>query len=310
MMKYLLDMKKISLISLFLLAVFSINAQILTNKPSQQGINSSNVLLDGSTNFSTESGALPNVGKGIVVPSVDLVNFQFDLSLADGFTFPTYFDGMIVYNKSTGTTLTTGNRSSTATDVTPGFYYFSNPDGTSNGNVTGGVWKPLGGGSSLTSANNGLTQSGSTVLLGGTLTKATEINQSNFDFYTTGTGKFSVGIAPTTASAKFEVNGAATNTAAYNAGSSTTIDFSRSNLAYTSASAGAFTLTNLKDGGTYTLAVQGTTSGTASFTATNTAAAAVTVKIVNSMATVAGKETLYTIIVMGTTAYVFVNTGF
>lgn len=121
------------------------SAQVLTNQPVNPTISNSNVLLDGSTNFSTESGAQPNVGKGIVIPSVDLVNFQFDLTLADGATFPTMFDGMIVYNRSTGTTLTTGNRSSTATAVTPGYYYFYNPNGYNNQDVKPGVWRPIGG---------------------------------------------------------------------------------------------------------------------------------------------------------------------
>jgi len=121
-------------------------AQVLTNQQTNATITNSNVLLDGSTNFSTESGAQPYVGKGVIIPSVDLVNFQFDLTLADGVTFPTYFDGMLVYNSSTGTTLTAGNRSSTATPVTPGYYYFYNPNGNANGNVTAGVWRPLGGG--------------------------------------------------------------------------------------------------------------------------------------------------------------------
>ncbi|MGG5208546.1 hypothetical protein ACQWU4_06325 [Chryseobacterium sp. MIQD13] len=122
-------------------------AQVLTNQPTNATITNSNVLLDGSTNFSTESGAQPYVGKGVIIPSVDLVNFQFDLTLADSVTFPTYFDGMLVYNNATGNTLTTGNRSSTATAVTPGYYYFYNPNGASNGNVTAGVWRPVGGGS-------------------------------------------------------------------------------------------------------------------------------------------------------------------
>ncbi|MCT2409531.1 hypothetical protein NZD88_18420 [Chryseobacterium antibioticum] len=121
-------------------------AQVLTNQPTNATITNSNVLLDGSTNFSTESGAQPYVGKGVIIPSVDLVNFQFDLALADGVTFPTFFDGMMVYNNATGTTLTAGNRSSTATPVTPGYYYFYNPSGASNSNVTGGVWRPIGGG--------------------------------------------------------------------------------------------------------------------------------------------------------------------
>ena len=65
------------------------------------------------------------------------------------------------------------------------------------------------------------------------------------------------------------VEGAAYNNTAFDAGSATTIDFQQSNLAYTINSAqNNFTLQNLKDGGTYTLSVRGTSSGTASFTAT------------------------------------------
>jgi hypothetical protein len=92
---------------------------------------------------------------------------------------------------------------------------------------------------------------------------------------------------------------AVTNSVAYNAESGTTIDFSLSNLAYTTASPGAFTLTNMKDGGTYTLAVQGTVSGISSFTSPN---------ILNQVdlgnyATVSGKQTVYTFVVMGNTFY-------
>lgn len=138
-----------NIFSLLLLAgIGSIaSAQVLTNQPVNATITNSNVLLDGSTNFSSEVGAQPNVGKGIIIPSVDLVNFQFDLTLADGATFPTMFDGMIVYNNSTGTTLTAGNRSSTATAVTPGYYFFYNPNGYNNQTVQPGVWKPIGGSS-------------------------------------------------------------------------------------------------------------------------------------------------------------------
>ncbi|WP_265129732.1 hypothetical protein [Chryseobacterium oranimense] len=139
-------MKKLVYLSIFAISGVSLNAQVLTNNTTNPIITNSNVMLDGSTSFSTESGAQPNVGKGIIIPSVNLVNFEFDLALADGFTFPTYFDGMLVYNNATGNTLTTGNRSSTATAVTPGYYYFYNPNGASNGNVTAGVWRPVGGG--------------------------------------------------------------------------------------------------------------------------------------------------------------------
>jgi len=139
-------MKKLSL--LFISTIFASSAfsQIYTPGGVNTSAFGSNVLLDGSSVYSTEAGAGAYVGKGVIIPSVDLVNFEFDLTLADGFTFPTYFDGMVVYNNATGTTLTTGNRCSTATSVKPGFYYFSNPNGNANGNVTSGVWKALGGG--------------------------------------------------------------------------------------------------------------------------------------------------------------------
>jgi hypothetical protein len=114
-----------------------------------------------------------------------------------------------------------------------------------------------------------------------------------------------VGIGTTAPGSTLEVNGSATNTTAFNAGASSTIDFSNSNLAYTSASPGAFTLSNIKDGGTYTLSVQGTTSGTASFSATG-----FTFKSTNNAQTIAGKHTLYTFMVIGTTAYFNMSTGF
>jgi hypothetical protein len=102
-----------------------------------------------------------------------------------------------------------------------------------------------------------------------------------------------------------EVNGAATNTTAYNAASSSTIDFTKSNLAYSSNNPSSFTLSGIKDGGTYTLAVQGTTSGTSAFTSSG-----FTFKSVNNGSTTSGKQTLYTFIVMGTTVYCFMAAGF
>ncbi len=165
-------MKKILLLSLSVFFVNAVVAQIYTPGGVNNSIFGSNVLMDGSSTYSTEAGAPPYVGKGIIVPSVDLVNFEFDLTLADGFTFPTYFDGMIVYNNATGTTLTTGNRSSTATPVTPGFYYFSNPNGYNNGNVTGGVWKSVGGASTpsgrVVTGNTTLTTGDDNVILNST----------------------------------------------------------------------------------------------------------------------------------------------
>ncbi|SMP03634.1 hypothetical protein [Chryseobacterium profundimaris] len=141
-------MKKIVILTAAFIAVAA-KSQILTNSAPVSGITNSSVILDASTNYSAEAGESNNKHKGIVIPSVDLVKFEFDLSLANGITFPTYFDGMIVYNRATGTTLTSGNRSSTATAVSPGYYYFYNPNGASNGNVKGGEWRAMGGMTSI-----------------------------------------------------------------------------------------------------------------------------------------------------------------
>jgi len=115
----------------------------------------------------------------------------------------------------------------------------------------------------------------------------------------------------TAGGASLEVNGASTNTTAFNASSGTSIDFTKSNLAYTtaSASAGNFTLTGMKDGGTYTLAVQGATSGTATFSGYNPSSTQFTFKPANNAATTANKHTLYTFIVMGTNVYYSMVTG-
>lgn len=114
-----------------------------------------------------------------------------------------------------------------------------------------------------------------------------------------------VGVGTMSPTSKLEVNGAATNTTALNTVAGTTIDFSKSNLAYTTASAGVFTLTNIKDGGTFTLAVQGVNSGISTFTCSG-----FTFRYVNNGITSVNKHTLYTFLVMGTTVYVYMATGF
>lgn len=119
-----------------------------------------------------------------------------------------------------------------------------------------------------------------------------------------------VGIGTSNPTSTLEINGSATNTVAFNSGSATAILFNNSNLAYTSASPTAFSLQGMKDGGTYTLAVQGTTSGLASFIGLNPSGTSFTFLSVNNGATIGGKQTLYTFIVMGTTVYYYMATGF
>ena len=144
-------MKKHLILMSLLLTSSLLNAQILVPANASPGIQGSNAFLDATTSYSNESGAQANIGKGLIFPSVDLVNFVFDLTLADGFTFPSYFDGMVVYNTATGNTLISDNdNNGVVTAVTPGFYYFSNPNGAANGNLTSGVWTAMGGGATAT----------------------------------------------------------------------------------------------------------------------------------------------------------------
>lgn len=113
-----------------------------------------------------------------------------------------------------------------------------------------------------------------------------------------------MGIGTSTPTSKLEVSGAATNASAFNAGSATTIDFSQSNLAYTSAISGAFTLSNLKNGGAYTLVLTGTSnSGAAAFTAPG-----FTFKYMGTSAMAPNKAHMYSFIVAGSIVYVSMAT--
>jgi hypothetical protein len=109
-----------------------------------------------------------------------------------------------------------------------------------------------------------------------------------------------IGIGTATPTTKLQVNGAATNASTFNAGSSSTIDFSLSNLAYTSASGTAFALSNLKDGGAYSLILTSTTnSGSALFTASG-----FTFKYMGTSSMTSGKAHIYSFIVAGSVVYV------
>ena len=240
--------------------------------------NTGNVVISNGTEPATVNAnaalQFTETDKGIMIPKVALAG----LSSTSPFGSLTTSDGLLVYNTATA--------GIAPNNIIPGFYYW---DATAWKAITNPSGVLTVGAISATSTTNGGTISGTTLNLA-----PADVNN---------------GGVVTTGSQTFEGNKqfakAATNSVAHNAGAATTIDFSQSNLAYTTANPGAFTLTNLKDGGTYTLAVQGTTSGTASFTP-----GAFTFKSVNNGPTVSGKQTLYTFIVMGATVYYFMSVGF
>jgi hypothetical protein len=99
---------------------------------------------------------------------------------------------------------------------------------------------------------------------------------------------------------------AATNTTAFNAGTSLTIDFGQSNLAYTSGggTAPSYVLQNIKNGGAYSLILTSTTnSGVSTFTASG-----FTFKYMGTSGMTYGKNHIYSFIVVGTVVYVSMAT--
>jgi hypothetical protein len=122
-----------------------------------------------------------------------------------------------------------------------------------------------------------------------------------------------VGIGTPTPNAALAVSGAAINAGSIlNAG--TTIDFIAGNLQYTNGNCGSFNLWDLKDGGSYTFAVKGTTSAACTFNAFSDAGSTqYTVAHVHLPpdlnATTSGKQTLFTFTVIGGDVYVGWNPG-
>ena len=115
-----------------------------------------------------------------------------------------------------------------------------------------------------------------------------------------------VGIGTTAPTAKLEVSGQI-RSSVYDAGTSMAIDWNNGNNQYTAPAGnacGAVTLTNLLDGGSYTLAVQGVTSGTCSFSMAG-------VSFVYSPANEpVSSDAVYTFLRMGGKVYVSWVTGF
>jgi hypothetical protein len=115
------------------------------------------------------------------------------------------------------------------------------------------------------------------------------------------TGSVAIGTA-SAPRAKLDVNGTIISKAAVS-NASTVIDFNSGNLQYTSSNCGAFALHNLKDGGTYSFLVQGTSSTTCSFTVFSDAGTSpLTMRLPPDHGpTIASKYTLYSFVVFGNT---------
>jgi hypothetical protein len=142
------------------------SAQISVPAASDVTITGGHEFIDASAYGS--SGWRTNESKGLTFPQTDLKVWQFVTNLIGSSPTSTGFDGMIVYNTGTGSTLATtplglnGAEPTKAdngvvTSVSPGFYYFYNPTRYDSqlipqplpaDTVEFGKWLPLGTGAS------------------------------------------------------------------------------------------------------------------------------------------------------------------
>ncbi len=137
---------------IFIICIVNISqkafAQVYSNAEVTNNIFNQNPFLDASSNFDISVSSATS-GKGLLFPRTDLTAFSFKVSELDGINFPSAFSGMIIFNVGTGYTQKDETNGITDTTyVTPGFYYFYNPNAELNSNggapsttsLAGGYW--------------------------------------------------------------------------------------------------------------------------------------------------------------------------
>lgn len=141
-----------------------------------------------------------NEAKGLNFPQTDLTQWIFKTDFLNGLQFSTAYDGMVVYNTGTGSTLATdlfGNgqtlskaNNGIVTTVAPGFYYFYNPMlpmTSSTEIVENGKWLPLGTGGSSSSATPSVIDYGITEVATSTSIDGAQVYAIKGSFTTLGT---------------------------------------------------------------------------------------------------------------------------
>lgn len=121
-----------------------------------------------------------------------------------------------------------------------------------------------------------------------------------------------VGIGAASSGSKLEVAGNITQTSGqtvnvpYDNGAAVAFNFNNGNVQYTTADCQAMTLTNMQNGGVYTIIVRGTVSGTCGFTH----GADSFYFVPGIAATVAGTRTIFSFMKVGSEIYVNWTSGY
>jgi len=126
------------LILIGLTVIAKVNGQVrIVNSINNSAALNSSAFIDASSNSSINNST--NLGKGLLYPRTDLTTFANfggnPIGIAT--SYPTRFDGLLVYNTGTGNTL--ASAADAIVTVTPGFWYYDNKSTS----LKGGTWKPI-----------------------------------------------------------------------------------------------------------------------------------------------------------------------
>ncbi|MBB4805544.1 hypothetical protein HNP38_000816 [Chryseobacterium defluvii] len=127
----------------------------IANSTTNLAVTGSSAFIDASSNATYNSSS--NTGKGLLYPRVDLTTFTSFGGAPIGLptSFPSYYDGFVVYNTNTGGVAGVGTTEGT---LTSGFWYYDNK----SRDINGGTWKPFIPSSGTISITNVLTSTGNT----------------------------------------------------------------------------------------------------------------------------------------------------
>lgn len=169
--------KHIIFLGAFALSSLAYSQVRIVNSSQNQTAANSSAFIDASSNSTTNNTS--NIGKGLLFPRTDLSTFTaFGGSpVGIGTSYPTRYDGFVVYNTRSGGTAGIGATEGTLTE---GFWYYENKSTTLNG----GTWRPV-------KSNN--TTGENIYTVDGTLAATRTVNTNGNNLSFTGTGNVGIG---------------------------------------------------------------------------------------------------------------------
>ncbi|RNA61585.1 hypothetical protein D1631_06410 [Chryseobacterium nematophagum] len=137
-----INLKKIlPVVFLLLVSYFYGQVRIANSILNTVAFNSS-AFIDASSNPEYNLPANPNIGKGLLYPRTDLRTFTAFSGLPVGIpnSYPSYYDGLMVFNTATSGVAGVGNTEGT---LCRGYWYYDNPQVSGTTISTTGTWRPL-----------------------------------------------------------------------------------------------------------------------------------------------------------------------